>query len=84
LQLRQQELQQRMALENKKLQTNALTQAGKFKMDNKKLQIDALAKAGDFKFRKQETGIDIAKTASQQRHDKDTQTNQPRKETPKE
>jgi len=69
LQLRQQELQQRMSMENKKLQTNALTQAGKFKMDNKKLQVDALAKAGDFKFRKQET---------------DMQTNQPRKETPKE
>ena len=84
LQLRQQELQQRMAMENKKIQTNALAQAGKFKMDNKKLQVEALAKAGDFKFRKQETGIDIAKTASQQRHDKDMQTNQPRKETPKE
>ena len=84
LQLRQQELQQRMAMENKKIQTNALAQAGKFKMDNKRLQVEALAKAGDFKFRKQETGIDIAKTASQQRHDKDMQTNQPRKETPKE
>jgi hypothetical protein len=69
LQLRQQELQQRMTMENKKIQTNALTQAGKFKMDNKKLQVDALTKAGDFKFRKQET---------------DMQTNQPRKETPKE
>jgi hypothetical protein len=68
LQLKAQEIQGKLAVENKKIQNNALAQAGKLKMDNKKLQVDALTKAGDMKFRKQEMSM---------------QTNQPRKETPK-
>jgi hypothetical protein len=69
LQLKAQEIQGKLAVENKKIQNNALAQAGKLKMDNRKLQVDALTKAGDMKFRKQEMSM---------------QTNQPRKETPKE
>jgi hypothetical protein len=68
LQLKAQEIQGKLAVENKKIQNNALAQAGKLKMDNKKLQVDALTKAGDIKFRKQEMSM---------------QTNQPQKETPK-
>jgi hypothetical protein len=70
LALRKEEVQGKLALENKKIQMDALAKAGQLKHDkfrqeleNKKLQVDALNKAGQHKMQKAQ----LANQATQQK-----------------
>jgi hypothetical protein len=61
LALKQQEIQGKLALENKRLQVDAMAKAGQLKQQKRNMQMDALAKAGDLKRQRQQMGIDILK-----------------------
>lgn len=70
LALRKEEVQGKLAIENKKIQMDALAKAGQLKHDkfrqeleNKKLQVDALNKAGQHKMQKAQ----LANQATQQK-----------------
>jgi hypothetical protein len=70
LALRKEEVQGKLAIENKKIQMDALAKAGQLKNDksrqeleNKKLQVDALNKAGQHKMQKAQ----LANQATQQK-----------------
>ena len=69
LALKQQEIQGKLALENKRIQIDAMAKAGQLKQQKRNLQVDAMAKAGDLKNRRHQLGAQFVTQGMQQKHE---------------
>ena len=73
LALKKQEVEGKLAVENKRLEVDAMAKAGQLKMQKHNAEIAALAKAGDVKQRRQQMGLDLVKQVAQH-HSKQKET----------
>ena len=76
LAIKQQEVQGKLAIENKRVQIDAMAKAGQIKQQKRSMQVNAASKAGDLKVKRQQLGSQFVTQAVQHKHE----TNQKHKD----